>query len=93
MLNGQKAFVTLGLDADQYIVLAKLKSEGNKDEKSEFKVVLVDKNLAGVECTELPKLPFVPEVSHAKINFTNVKLGNFYNSDLILTKQINFFAD
>ena len=74
ILNGEKSFVTMGSLADQYIVLAKVHGTDETD-KAEFKIVLVNKGQSGVSLTELPPLPFVSHVPHAKVKFENVRIG------------------
>lgn len=68
----------MGDFADQYIVLAFINNLDNsvkEDLPKEFKIVLVNKGQNGVKCESLPTLSFIPEVSHAKVSFTDVIIG------------------
>lgn len=67
-LSGEKAFVTLGAHAQDLYVLAKV-GEG---ERPKLALVRVDRDAEGVVVTELPPLPFVPEVPHARVRFEGV---------------------
>lgn len=62
-VTGKKTFVTMGSLAEQLFVLA---SAGEDEEgRSRLRLVRVRRDAPGVRVTELPPLPFVPEVPHA----------------------------
>ena len=69
VLNGLKTFVTGGCDAEQLFIAATTEVVVNG--RQQIRVVRVLAGLQGMLVTELPTLPFVPEVSHAKVQFEN----------------------
>ena len=71
-LTGTKSFVTLGTAAEQLIVVASAGSSASG--RNQLRVVLVDANAPGVTLRELPALPFIPEVPHAEMTLTDVRV-------------------
>lgn len=68
-LDGTKRFVTGARDADTLLVLA---SEGPRaDGRSQLALVRVAPDSAGVRFEDMPATPFVPDVAHASVTFTN----------------------
>ena len=73
-LTGTKSFVTLGTAAEQLVVVASTGS--NATGQNQLRVVLVDAKSAGVTLHELPALPFIPEVPHAEMTLTDVRVAS-----------------
>nr|WP_217443600.1 acyl-CoA dehydrogenase family protein [Myxococcus sp. CA051A] len=72
-LTGEKAFVTLGSSAKLLLIVA---SEGQDDQgRNRLRLVSVDARRAGIIATELPELPFVPEVPHAELRLEDVAVS------------------
>lgn len=72
-LSGSKGFVTLGTAADTLFVVA---SEGLDEQgRNRLRVVMIDAHREGVHLNVLPETPFVPEVPHAELQLTNVKVS------------------
>jgi acyl-CoA dehydrogenase len=69
-LTGEKSFITAALEAERLLVAA---STGTDDEgKNRIRMALVERNREGVTVTPMPGLPFVPEISHGIVSFTEV---------------------
>ena len=70
LLKGFKTFVTGGREAEQLFIAVTTGDviEGRK----QIRVVRVLAEQLGVTITELPELPFVPEISHATVRLDNV---------------------
>jgi hypothetical protein len=69
-LNGTKTFVTFGNLARTLIIAAHV---GERTErKPELAVVRIPADRDGVSLVELPPIPFVPEVPHARVELANV---------------------
>lgn len=72
-LNGEKTFVTLGEHAEALYVLAREAGERDAEGRPRLVLVCVDRSASGVAITPLPPAPFVPEIPHAKVSFTEVR--------------------
>ncbi|MBV1920196.1 MAG: acyl-CoA dehydrogenase family protein [Pseudomonadales bacterium] len=72
LLNGLKTFVTGGCDAEQLFIAAT--TDEVVDGRPQIRVVRVLVGQQGMVVTELPTLPFVPEVSHATVRFDNAQI-------------------
>lgn len=70
VLDGAKTFVTFGSMAETLIVAARAGERG--DGKPELAVVRIPANRNGVSLKELPPIPFVPEIPHARVEFDHV---------------------
>lgn len=66
-LYGEKTFVTLGAEADELLVLAKV-GEG-PDGRARLVLASCAAGAAGVTMTPLAQAPFVPEIPHASARF------------------------
>lgn len=72
-LSGSKGFVTLGTAADTLFVVA---TEGLDEQgRNRLRVVMIDAHREGVHLNVLPETPFVPEVPHAELQLTDVKVS------------------
>lgn len=72
-LNGSKAFVTLGTQADTLFVVA---TEGvDAQGRNRLRVVMIDPGRKGVRLDDLPQVPFVPEIPHAELSLEDVALS------------------
>ena len=90
LVNGVKSFVTLGSFASSLLVLAHDVDEAapgpatatasESKPLKKLRVVRIDSKLPGVHLEDLPSLSFIPEISHARVSFTNVELSE---SDLL----------
>lgn len=73
-LTGEKSFVTLGSRAEVLLIVA---SEGQDEQgRNRLRLVTVDARRAGINVTELPELPFVPEVPHAELRLEDVAVSS-----------------
>lgn len=70
-LSGDKRWATLGPLAQQALVVA---SVGEHAGRNQLRVVRVDLASPGVDVQPMPETPFVPEVPHASLRFTDVWL-------------------
>lgn len=70
-LSGDKHFVTFGPLARVLFVVA---SEGTGGPRNRLAVVRIPANRDGVQINPLPDLPMVPEIPHASVRFTNVRI-------------------
>jgi hypothetical protein len=72
MLDGAKTFVTFGNMAKTLIVAARVgeRSDGTPD----LAVVRIPADREGISLTELPTIPFVPEIPHARVEFHEVSV-------------------
>lgn len=61
-LRGEKRYVTLGKHAERILVVAR-----RQREQRELVVVEVEAQAPGVQISELPPAPFVPDVPHAEL--------------------------
>ena len=72
-LNGSKAFVTLGTQADTLFVVA---TEGvDAQGRNRLRVVMLDARRPGLTLSNLPEVPFVPEIPHAELRLENVAIS------------------
>jgi hypothetical protein len=69
-LNGTKTFVTFGNLAKTLIIAARTGERA--DGKPELAVVRIPADRDGVSLVELPPIPFVPEVPHARVQLEDV---------------------
>ncbi len=74
VLNGLKTFVTGGNDAEQLFIAAT--TDVVVDGRQQIRVVRVLAGQQGMVVSELPTLPFVPEVSHATVRFENAVIAS-----------------
>lgn len=73
VVSGTKTFVTLGEFADELLVVA---TEGRDDhDRNRLRLVRLPKGRDGLHLETLPKLPFVPEIPHAKLVLKDVQVG------------------
>ncbi len=72
-LNGKKTFITGAAEADQIFVAASTGKD--KKGRNRIKLVRLDSGLPGIKIREMSPLPFIPEISHGKVNFLNVGLS------------------
>jgi len=71
-LGGDKKWTTLGTFADSLLVIA---SRGRQASgRNELAAVLVPANRDGVTLTEMPPIPFVPEIPHATLSLRDVRV-------------------
>jgi acyl-CoA dehydrogenase len=69
-INGRKQFVTCAAEAELLLVAAS-KGTGS-DGKNQLKLVLLERNMPGLEIEVMEDLPFVPEISHGIIHLKDV---------------------
>jgi acyl-CoA dehydrogenase len=70
-MSGTKSWVTLGSEARQLVVVASL---GVEDGRNRLRVVRVPASREGVGFEALPPTPFVPELPHARLELTDVRV-------------------
>ncbi|WP_433712730.1 acyl-CoA dehydrogenase family protein [Nocardia sp. CA-084685] len=68
-VNGTKTFTTLGLLARRMLVIASAGTAA--DGRNQLRAVLVDATQPGVNVTNLPGVPFAPEIPHGSVSFTD----------------------
>ncbi|WP_190812832.1 acyl-CoA dehydrogenase family protein [Saccharopolyspora pogona] len=68
-INGEKWFVTLGDVADYFVLLAVAQPDNAPT------MFLVDKDLPGVECVEVPRYTHQFAFAHPHFRFTDVEVG------------------
>lgn len=73
-LDGVKTFVTFGSMAKTLIVAARIGQ--HSDGKPELAVVRIPADREGVSLHELPPIPFVPEIPHARVEFHDVQVDD-----------------
>jgi len=69
-LDGDKTFVTFGSMAETLIVAARVGDQ--RDGRPQLAVVRIPADRRGVSLSELPAIPFVPEIPHARVEFNGV---------------------
>ena len=69
-LNGQKTWVTLGMDADVLLVVAS--TGASPDGRNELRVARVPSSRTGVCLEPAAPLPFAAEIAHARVAFEAV---------------------
>lgn len=73
VLRGHKSFVTLGSAARRLLVVA---SEGvDAGGRNRLRLVRIDAERAGVEFSDGPTRPFVPEIPHARLDLRDVAVA------------------
>ena len=73
-LNGTKTFVTFGSMAQSLIVAASMGESA--DGKPRIAVVRIPADRKGVSLAELPPIPFVPEIPHARVELSDVAVDS-----------------
>ncbi|MFI6777157.1 acyl-CoA dehydrogenase family protein [Nocardia sp. NPDC050412] len=68
-VNGTKTFTTLGILARRLLVIASAGTAAGG--RNLLRAVLVDATQPGVNVTNLPGVPFAPEIPHASVTFTD----------------------
>ncbi len=74
ILNGNKRFITMADEAELLLVAAS--TGASPDGKNRIRMALVKRNAPGVDVTAMKGLPFVPEISHGTVSFTNVSVDD-----------------
>lgn len=74
VLKGAKTFVTFGNEAKTMIVAARAGQRA--DGKPEIAVVRIPSDREGVTLHELPDIPFVPEIPHARVELDDVRVAD-----------------
>ncbi len=72
LLSGHKTHATLGTHAEQLLVVARAGTR--EDGRPQLAVVAVPANAPGVELSAGAPLPFIPEIPHATLTLTDVRL-------------------
>ncbi|MFE3441728.1 acyl-CoA dehydrogenase family protein [Nocardia sp. NPDC059180] len=70
-VDGTKTFATLGGPADRLVVIGSVGA--GADGRNRLRAVLVDTDQSAVVRTELPETPFIPEIPHAAVTFTDAR--------------------
>lgn len=71
-LVGEKSFVTLGVHADELLVVACVGVDDH--ERKKLQVVRIPKGRDGVRLESRPPTPFVPEIPHATVYFEGARV-------------------
>ncbi len=71
-LNGRKKFITCASIADSLYVAASTGIDANG--RNQIKLVLLNRNSAGIEITPMEKLPFIPEINHGIVELKDVEI-------------------
>lgn len=71
VLNGEKAHITNGPNAQFYIVLA---ITGHQDGRNQFSAFCVPKDTAGLECLEKENFAALSPLAHCGLRFTDCKI-------------------
>lgn len=66
-VDGTKTFTTLGMLARRFLVIASAGAAA--DGRNRLRAVLVEAGQSGVHVTNLPPVPFAPEIPHATVTF------------------------
>lgn len=70
VLNGEKKFITCAEEAQLFIVVA---STGiDESGKNRLRLVIIDRETPGTTIVPMETLPFVPEISHGRLQFRDV---------------------
>lgn len=77
-LHGEKTFVTLPQLADDLYVLAR---EGEADGRAILGLFRVRRDSPGVTLIDLPTLPFVPEIGHARVRLDGAPIAERLDGD------------
>jgi len=73
-LNGAKSFVSGGADAGTLMITALDLREETDRSQAKLVVIKLDADHAGLNVQTLPTLPFVPELSHAALTLSEIKI-------------------
>jgi acyl-CoA dehydrogenase len=73
-LSGDKAFVTLGTEADVLLVVASVGQDAQG--RNRLRVVRVPSSRDGVSFEPGPALPFAPEIGHARLRLRAVRVAD-----------------
>jgi hypothetical protein len=72
LLNGAKRWTTLGSESSLFFVAAR--DEAASGERASIRIARVDSNAPGLRIENMPATKFVPEVPHARLEFTNLAI-------------------
>ncbi len=75
-LNGSKKFITMANEAELLLVAAS--TGATPDGKNRIRMALVDRNAPGVTVSVMTGLPFLPEISHGTVAFSDVPVEAGY---------------
>ncbi|WP_319523839.1 acyl-CoA dehydrogenase family protein [uncultured Desulfosarcina sp.] len=68
-LNGEKHFITGGIQAERLFVAASI---GVEEGRNQIRMVQVGRDAAGLTVSAMPALPFIPEITHGTVLFKDV---------------------
>lgn len=71
VLDGEKVWITLADQAASFVVIAR---EGEAAGRPLLRAAIVPKDRDGVALHPLPAPPFCPEIEHARVTFSNVRV-------------------
>ncbi len=71
-LEGSKRWTTLGPESALFFVAAR--DEAASRDRASIRIARVDSSAQGLKIEKMPATKFVPEVSHAQLEFTDLKL-------------------
>jgi acyl-CoA dehydrogenase len=74
VLNGGKKFITMACEAELLLVAAS--AGASPDGRNMIRMALVRRQEPGIAIQVMSGLPFVPEISHGTMTFTDVRLGD-----------------
>lgn len=74
-LEGQKEWVTLGRRGGVLLVVAALPAAEPPGPRPVLRLVRIDADAPGVTLEALPRAPFVPEIPHARVALTHVRVA------------------
>ena len=72
MLNGAKRWTTLGPDGSLFFVAAR--DEAASGERTSIRIAKVDSKAQGLRIESMPATKFVPEVPHAQLHFSDLRI-------------------
>lgn len=72
VLSGSKMWVTLAMEATHLLVIA---TEGELDNRPRLRAVIVPVQRVGVVRSAMPDAPFCPEVKHATLELSDVRVS------------------
>jgi hypothetical protein len=73
-LSGGKKFITMAAEAELLLVAAS--TGASADGKNQIRMALIPRQEPGIAIRVMTGLPFVPEISHGTMIFTDVRLGD-----------------
>ena len=73
-LNGSKSFITGATEAE--ILYVAVTTGLNTDNRPIIKMLALPANQPGIHISNMPPLPFIPEISHGTATFTQVRLDS-----------------